>query len=165
MLLYACVCVQAACIPVLLSNGWELPFSDVIQWNQAVIEGDERLLLQVTPRRSAWHSAVIVLFVNQLDKCHPQLVAQNGNPTVQDNNNKKHIFIGLLKRFIGGGGGGGGLLWNLCKTLKYLLKGETAVFNQVCSIEHCKSFRSPFSKKNDIYIEVICNSKCVCWET
>uniref|UniRef100_A0AAQ4S292 Exostosin glycosyltransferase 1 n=1 Tax=Gasterosteus aculeatus aculeatus TaxID=481459 RepID=A0AAQ4S292_GASAC len=37
----------AACIPVLLSNGWELPFSDVIQWNQAVIEGDERLLLQV----------------------------------------------------------------------------------------------------------------------
>lgn len=40
-------CPQAACIPVLLSNGWELPFSDVIQWNQAVIEGDERLLLQV----------------------------------------------------------------------------------------------------------------------
>uniref|UniRef100_M4AQK3 Exostosin-1c n=1 Tax=Xiphophorus maculatus TaxID=8083 RepID=M4AQK3_XIPMA len=39
--------LQAACIPVLLSNGWELPFSDVIQWNQAVIEGDERLLLQV----------------------------------------------------------------------------------------------------------------------
>uniref|UniRef100_A0A3Q2D6X4 Exostosin-1c-like n=1 Tax=Cyprinodon variegatus TaxID=28743 RepID=A0A3Q2D6X4_CYPVA len=37
----------AACIPVLLSNGWELPFSDVIQWNQAVVEGDERLLLQV----------------------------------------------------------------------------------------------------------------------
>uniref|UniRef100_A0A8D3DSC6 Exostosin-1c n=1 Tax=Scophthalmus maximus TaxID=52904 RepID=A0A8D3DSC6_SCOMX len=39
--------LQAACIPVLLSNGWELPFSDIIQWNQAVIEGDERLLLQV----------------------------------------------------------------------------------------------------------------------
>nr|XP_006631498.1 PREDICTED: exostosin-1c-like [Lepisosteus oculatus] len=39
--------LQAACIPVLLSNGWELPFSDVIQWSQAVIEGDERLLLQV----------------------------------------------------------------------------------------------------------------------
>lgn len=44
---YGFVCEQAACIPVLLSNGWELPFSDVIQWNQAVIEGDERLLLQV----------------------------------------------------------------------------------------------------------------------
>ncbi|CAL9690825.1 unnamed protein product [Knipowitschia caucasica] len=39
--------LQAACVPVLLSNGWELPFSDVIQWNQAVLEGDERLLLQV----------------------------------------------------------------------------------------------------------------------
>ncbi|XP_077599499.1 exostosin-1c isoform X1 [Stigmatopora nigra] len=39
--------LQAACVPVLLSNGWELPFSDVIQWNQAVVEGDERLLLQV----------------------------------------------------------------------------------------------------------------------
>ncbi|MGH0125446.1 UNVERIFIED_CONTAM: hypothetical protein FKN15_031944 [Acipenser sinensis] len=38
--------LQAACIPVLLSNGWELPFSDVIDWKQAVIEGDERLLLQ-----------------------------------------------------------------------------------------------------------------------
>ncbi|KAG2461143.1 EXT1C protein, partial [Polypterus senegalus] len=38
--------LQAACIPVLLSNGWELPFSDVIDWSQAVIEGDERLLLQ-----------------------------------------------------------------------------------------------------------------------
>ena len=46
-----CFCVQAACIPVLLSNGWELPFSDVIQWNQAVIEGDERLLLQVICKR------------------------------------------------------------------------------------------------------------------
>lgn len=40
---------------MLLSNGWELPFSDVIQWNQAVIEGDERLLLQVTDE---WHSEV-----------------------------------------------------------------------------------------------------------
>ncbi|XP_028675626.1 exostosin-1c-like [Erpetoichthys calabaricus] len=39
--------LQAACIPVLLSNGWELPFSDVIDWSQAVIEGDERLLLQI----------------------------------------------------------------------------------------------------------------------
>lgn len=47
LLRFLCVREQAACIPVLLSNGWELPFSDVIQWNQAVIEGDERLLLQV----------------------------------------------------------------------------------------------------------------------
>ncbi|KAM6965483.1 exostosin-1 [Aplochiton taeniatus] len=39
--------LQAACIPVLLSNGWELPFSEVIDWSKAAILGDERLLLQV----------------------------------------------------------------------------------------------------------------------
>nr|XP_014351975.1 PREDICTED: exostosin-1-like [Latimeria chalumnae] len=39
--------LQAACIPVLLSNGWELPFSEVINWNKAAIIGDERLLLQI----------------------------------------------------------------------------------------------------------------------
>ncbi|XP_056150088.1 exostosin-1 [Lampris incognitus] len=39
--------LQAACIPVLLSNGWELPFSEVIDWRKAAIIGDERLLLQV----------------------------------------------------------------------------------------------------------------------
>ena len=39
--------LQAACVPVLLSNGWELPFSEVINWNRVVVWGDERLLLQV----------------------------------------------------------------------------------------------------------------------
>ncbi|KAK3579845.1 hypothetical protein CHS0354_015261 [Potamilus streckersoni] len=39
--------LQAACVPVLLSNGWELPFSEVIDWNKAAIWGDERLLFQV----------------------------------------------------------------------------------------------------------------------
>ncbi|GAB6028164.1 hypothetical protein CHUAL_002371 [Chamberlinius hualienensis] len=39
--------LQAGCIPVLLSNGWELPFSEVIQWHKSVIWADERLLLQV----------------------------------------------------------------------------------------------------------------------
>eukprot|EP00057_Strongylocentrotus_purpuratus_P030991 XP_783281.3 PREDICTED: exostosin-1 [Strongylocentrotus purpuratus] len=39
--------LQAACIPMLLSNGWELPFSEVIDWSKAVVFGDERLLLQV----------------------------------------------------------------------------------------------------------------------
>ncbi|KAL8181680.1 UNVERIFIED_CONTAM: Exostosin-1b [Gekko kuhli] len=38
--------LQAACVPVMLSNGWELPFSEVIDWNQAAVIGDERLLLQ-----------------------------------------------------------------------------------------------------------------------
>lgn len=32
----------------MLSNGWELPFSEVIDWNQAAVIGDERLLLQVS---------------------------------------------------------------------------------------------------------------------
>lgn len=39
--------LQAGCIPVLLSNSWVLPFHPHIDWKQAVIWGDERLLLQV----------------------------------------------------------------------------------------------------------------------
>ncbi|XP_026868085.2 exostosin-1a [Electrophorus electricus] len=39
--------LQAACIPVVLSNGWELPFSEVIDWSAAAVIGDERLLLQI----------------------------------------------------------------------------------------------------------------------
>ncbi|KAG7166152.1 Exostosin-1-like 1 [Homarus americanus] len=39
--------LQAGCIPVLLANGWELPFSEVIDWSQSTIRADERLLLQV----------------------------------------------------------------------------------------------------------------------
>lgn len=107
------VCVQAACIPVLLSNGWELPFSDVIQWNQAVIEGDERLLLQVTP--TFFFTAIPTQMCNQgtlmpgctiwaparhwskfekeqLEKCHQQLVAPNCNLI-------KICFVGSLKCF------------------------------------------------------------------
>ncbi|CAB1342932.1 unnamed protein product, partial [Coregonus sp. 'balchen'] len=41
--------LQAACIPVLLSNGWELPFSEIIDWSKAAVIGDERLLLQLHP--------------------------------------------------------------------------------------------------------------------
>ncbi|KAJ8979882.1 hypothetical protein NQ317_017505 [Molorchus minor] len=39
--------LQAGCIPVLLSNSWALPFSQVIDWNKAAVWADERLLLQV----------------------------------------------------------------------------------------------------------------------
>ena len=50
--------LQAACIPVLLSNGWVLPFSEIIDWNKAVVWGDERLLLQV--RTSSWGFLMVV---------------------------------------------------------------------------------------------------------
>lgn len=39
--------LQAGCIPVLLSNAWVLPFQSKIDWTQAVVWADERLLLQV----------------------------------------------------------------------------------------------------------------------
>uniref|UniRef100_A0A6Q2XGK7 Exostosin glycosyltransferase 1 n=1 Tax=Esox lucius TaxID=8010 RepID=A0A6Q2XGK7_ESOLU len=53
---------QAACIPVLLSNGWELPFSEIIDWSKAAIIGDERLLLQVPSiTRSVDHDKILAL--------------------------------------------------------------------------------------------------------
>ncbi|XP_068773724.1 exostosin-like 1 isoform X2 [Struthio camelus] len=39
--------LQAACVPVLLSDGWELPFSEAIDWGKAAVVGNERLLLQI----------------------------------------------------------------------------------------------------------------------
>lgn len=39
--------LRAGCIPVLLSNGWRLPFDEVIDWSEAVVFADERLTLQV----------------------------------------------------------------------------------------------------------------------
>lgn len=43
--------LQAGCVPVLLANGWELPFSEVIDWSRSALWADERLLLQVRMRR------------------------------------------------------------------------------------------------------------------
>jgi len=39
--------LQTGCIPVLLSNNWVLPFSEIIDWKSSAIWADERLLLQV----------------------------------------------------------------------------------------------------------------------
>lgn len=58
-----CVCVsQAACVPVMLSNGWELPFSEIIDWNTAAVIGDERLLLQVTARGRHSHKTACSMY-------------------------------------------------------------------------------------------------------
>ena len=32
---------------MLLSNGWELPFSEMIDWSKALIQGDEKLLTEL----------------------------------------------------------------------------------------------------------------------
>lgn len=59
--------LQAGCIPVLLSNAWVLPFESKIDWKQAAIWADERLLLQVSGLRyriQVKDDSVTVLFVN-----------------------------------------------------------------------------------------------------
>ncbi|XP_051927507.1 exostosin-1b [Hippocampus zosterae] len=54
--------LQAACVPVMLSNGWELPFSEIINWNTAAVIGDERLLLQIpTTVRSIHQDKILSL--------------------------------------------------------------------------------------------------------
>uniref|UniRef100_A0A8C9UBS5 N-acetylglucosaminyl-proteoglycan 4-beta-glucuronosyltransferase n=1 Tax=Serinus canaria TaxID=9135 RepID=A0A8C9UBS5_SERCA len=57
--------LQAACVPVMLSNGWELPFSEVIDWNQAAIIGDERLLLQIPSTIRSIHQDKILALRQQ----------------------------------------------------------------------------------------------------
>jgi len=44
--------LKNGCIPVVLSNGWILPFSEVIDWSAAAVIWDERALLQMEGVRS-----------------------------------------------------------------------------------------------------------------
>uniref|UniRef100_A0A5S6R374 Exostosin GT47 domain-containing protein n=1 Tax=Trichuris muris TaxID=70415 RepID=A0A5S6R374_TRIMR len=39
--------LEKGCIPVILSNDWVLPFSEVIDWSQATVRADERTLFQI----------------------------------------------------------------------------------------------------------------------
>ncbi|EDV20368.1 uncharacterized protein TRIADDRAFT_1026, partial [Trichoplax adhaerens] len=39
--------LQFGCIPIVLSNGWVLPFSEVIDWKKACVQIDERQLFDV----------------------------------------------------------------------------------------------------------------------
>ena len=39
--------LQAGCVPVIMSNGWQLPFDEVIDWSSASLSVDERMLMQV----------------------------------------------------------------------------------------------------------------------
>ena len=56
--------LQAGCIPVLLSNGWELPFSELIDWRKAVIQADERLLTEI-PSMIRSYSQEQILYLKQ----------------------------------------------------------------------------------------------------
>ncbi|KAA8591548.1 hypothetical protein FQN60_016922 [Etheostoma spectabile] len=55
----------AACVPVMLSNGWELPFSEIIDWNTAAVIGDERLLLQIPSTVRSIHQDKILSLRHQ----------------------------------------------------------------------------------------------------
>ncbi|NXI90564.1 EXT1C protein, partial [Psophia crepitans] len=57
--------LQAACIPVLLSDGWELPFAEVIDWGKAAVVGNERLLLQIPSAVRCIHPERVLAFQQQ----------------------------------------------------------------------------------------------------
>ena len=54
--------LQVGCIPVMLSNAWILPFSEVINWNLSVIFFDEELITQVNKSRCCLLSQKMIIF-------------------------------------------------------------------------------------------------------
>ncbi|NXJ51652.1 EXT1C protein, partial [Spizaetus tyrannus] len=56
---------QAACIPVLLSPPWELPFAEAIDWGKAAVVGNERLLLQIPSAVRCIHPERVLAFQQQ----------------------------------------------------------------------------------------------------
>ena len=56
--------IRYGCIPVLLSNAWILPFSEVIDWSRSVIWGDERFLTQVIQRSTRRIYQALTAFIN-----------------------------------------------------------------------------------------------------
>ncbi|NWR57152.1 EXT1C protein, partial [Bucorvus abyssinicus] len=57
--------LQAACIPVLLSDGWELPFAEAIDWGKAAVVGNEKLLLQIPSAVRCIHPERVLAFQQQ----------------------------------------------------------------------------------------------------
>ena len=58
--------MQHNCIPVILSNGWDLPFSEVIDWSKFSIMIDERRLMQVPSILHSITNNVILAMKQQL---------------------------------------------------------------------------------------------------
>jgi glucuronyl/N-acetylglucosaminyl transferase EXT1 len=54
--------LRAGCVPVVLSDDWELPFSEVIDWSRAVVRAHERTLLQVATALQAMNKYNRVTF-------------------------------------------------------------------------------------------------------
>ncbi|XP_055338110.1 exostosin-1-like [Paramacrobiotus metropolitanus] len=57
--------LQAGCVPVILSNDWELPFTEVIDWNKAAVMADERLLTQIPSLLRSIHFDRILIYRQQ----------------------------------------------------------------------------------------------------